>query len=101
MTIIVKIFSSLIEPDCGCINWMDHWEKATNGKRVTCSNVSCYSEDISAKLVVDERGNQLVIPLCDECASQSGYLEVAETQVRVHKLPSCNISSFVQMDKSK
>lgn len=101
MNYLVSVSDKQESPHCCCINWMDHWKKATCRKRISCSNVKCYSEDLAGTLVVDESGNQLVIPLCKKCASQVGYLVVAEAQVSAHKLPSCNISSFVQMNKSK
>ncbi len=94
MTIIVKIFSRLIEPECGCINWMDHWEKATGGRRVTCSHVHCYNENIRAVIVQDKEEKLLIVPLCIDCASNDSEIEIAEAYVAAVKLPSCKFSSF-------
>ena len=94
MTIIVRDFSKLVEPDCGCLNWMDHWEKATGGRRVSCAHVHCCNEDIIAIPVYDKYGQSIIVPLCMTCAAIEGEIEIAEAFVAAIKLPSCKLSSF-------
>lgn len=81
--------------ECGCVTWLEHWEKSAKKKAGKCGVIGCADPATAGTLVIKPSMGPVpyILPLCAAHAAELGKeLEVAESAllVRANKLGTCS-----------